>query len=70
MNLEDHLGEIVRKAREAANVSSTAAAQAAGLSEAELLSLEQSGCLGKRLQWNPGQRLGVDRRQEWKWTFF
>jgi len=48
MNLEDHLGEIVRKAREAANVSSTAAAQAAGLSEAELLSLEQSGCLGKR----------------------
>jgi glyoxylase-like metal-dependent hydrolase (beta-lactamase superfamily II) len=43
MTLEDHLGDIVRKARQAANVSLEAAAQAAGLSPAELTALEVSG---------------------------
>jgi hydroxyacylglutathione hydrolase len=43
MNLEDHLGDIVRKARTMSNVSAAAAARAAGLTEAELAVLEESG---------------------------
>ena len=43
MNLEDHLGDIIRKGRKAANVSAEAAAKAAGLTEAELGALEESG---------------------------
>lgn len=49
MNLEDHLGDIIRKGRKAANVSPDAAARAMGLSEAELAALEESGKFGKRL---------------------
>ncbi len=43
MMLEDHLGDIIRKARTAANVQVETAAQAAGISAAELQALEQSG---------------------------
>jgi glyoxylase-like metal-dependent hydrolase (beta-lactamase superfamily II) len=43
MNLEDHLGDIIRKARGMSNVSSGATAKAAGLTEAELSALEESG---------------------------
>ncbi len=43
MNLEDHLGDIIRKARTAANVSGAVAASAAGVTEAELAALEDSG---------------------------
>lgn len=43
MNLEDHLGDIIRKGRKAANVSPDAAAKAAGLTEAELNALEETG---------------------------
>ena len=43
MNLEDHLGDIIRKARAMSNVSAEAAARAAGLTEAELAALEESG---------------------------
>jgi|ERR1044071_845789 glyoxylase-like metal-dependent hydrolase (beta-lactamase superfamily II) len=48
MNLEDHLGDIIRKARAMSNVSAAAAAQAAGLSEAELGALEESGQVKKQ----------------------
>ncbi|MCX6895866.1 MAG: MBL fold metallo-hydrolase, partial [Verrucomicrobia bacterium] len=48
MNLEDHLGDILRKARAMSNVPADAAAQAAGLSEAELAALEESGKFSKR----------------------
>src|SRR3990172_8204764 len=48
MNLEDHLGDIIRKGRAMSNVSAAAAARAAGLSEGELTALESSGLLGKR----------------------
>src|ERR1051325_7207981 len=48
MNLEDHLGDIIRKARGMSNVSAEAAAQAAGLTEAELASLEESGQIAKK----------------------
>lgn len=43
MELEDHLGDIVRKARTAAGISIEAAARAAGCSGDELESLERSG---------------------------
>lgn len=43
MNLEDHLGDIIRKGRKAANANAEAAAKAAGLSVAELEALEESG---------------------------
>jgi hydroxyacylglutathione hydrolase len=43
MNLEDHLGDIVRKARAMSGVPAATAAQAAGVSEGELAALEDSG---------------------------
>jgi hydroxyacylglutathione hydrolase len=43
MNLEDHLGDIIRKARMMSNVSSSAAATAAGVSETDLSAMEESG---------------------------
>jgi hydroxyacylglutathione hydrolase len=43
MNLEDHVGDVVAKARTAAGISTTAAASAAGLSEAEYQELEATG---------------------------
>ena len=48
MNLEDHLGDIVRKAREMAGISPEAAAQAAGLTASEYEALEQSGVSAKK----------------------
>ncbi|HUZ06480.1 MAG TPA: MBL fold metallo-hydrolase [Candidatus Paceibacterota bacterium] len=49
MNLEDHLGDIIRKARAMSNVSISTAANAAGISEAELSALEESGRLAKKM---------------------
>jgi glyoxylase-like metal-dependent hydrolase (beta-lactamase superfamily II) len=43
VNLEDHLGDIIRKARTMSNVSASAATAAAGISESELAALEESG---------------------------
>src|SRR5690242_9404297 len=43
MNLEDHFGDIIRKARGMANVPTGAAARAAGITEAELAALQDSG---------------------------
>ncbi|HEX5220916.1 MAG TPA: MBL fold metallo-hydrolase [Verrucomicrobiae bacterium] len=48
MNLEDHLGDIIRKARRMTNVPAAAAAKAARLTEAELSSLEDSGIFAKQ----------------------
>ncbi len=48
MNLEDHLGDVLRKARMMTKVSPADAAKAAGLTEAELAALEDSGLIGKR----------------------
>jgi glyoxylase-like metal-dependent hydrolase (beta-lactamase superfamily II) len=48
MNLEDHLGDIVRKARVMANVTVEAAANAAGLSASELAGLEETGASGRK----------------------
>ena len=43
MNLEDHLGDIIRKARSMSQTSPAVAARAAELSESELATLEESG---------------------------
>jgi hydroxyacylglutathione hydrolase len=43
MTLEDHLGDIVAKGRDASGVSAAVAAQAAGLSMAEYMVLEETG---------------------------
>ena len=43
MTLEDHLGDVIRKARKASGRSSADAARAAELSEAELSALEETG---------------------------
>ena len=43
MNLEDHAGDVIRKARMMTKVEPVAVAKAAGLTEAELSALEDSG---------------------------
>ena len=48
MTLEDHVGDIIRKARAMSSVSLEAAAKAAGLSVEELSALEDSGRVTKR----------------------
>jgi hydroxyacylglutathione hydrolase len=48
MNLEDHLGDIIRKSRGMNNISTSAAATAAGISESELTALEESGRIEKK----------------------
>jgi glyoxylase-like metal-dependent hydrolase (beta-lactamase superfamily II) len=52
MNLEDHLGDIIRKARAMAKVAPGAAARAAGLTETELAELEESGRVAKRVDYS------------------
>src|SRR5258708_5870353 len=47
LSLEDHLGDIIRKARAMTNISSEAAARAAGLTEPELAALEETGQTAK-----------------------
>ena len=49
MNLEDNLGDIISKARAMSGVSASAAALAAGVSEAELSALEQTGSATKKI---------------------
>jgi hydroxyacylglutathione hydrolase len=60
MNLEDHLGDIIRKARAMASVTPEEAARAAGLTEVELTALENSGQMIKNADLKTlGQRLGL-----------
>jgi hydroxyacylglutathione hydrolase len=64
MNLEDHLGDIVRKARMMSNVTAEKAAQAAGFSTGELAALEESGMLAKAADVaSLGQAIGLDGRK-------
>ena len=48
MTLEDHVGDIIRKARAGQGIASTPAAEAAGLSLGELALLESDGACGKQ----------------------
>lgn len=68
MNLEDHAGDVVRKARLSVNATPEAAAQAAGLTVAELGDFEANGkvskpvnyaALGKLLQLDGAKLEGV-----------
>jgi len=47
MNLEDNLGDIIRKARAMSRISLEDAARAAGVTEAELSTVEESGQVAK-----------------------
>jgi glyoxylase-like metal-dependent hydrolase (beta-lactamase superfamily II) len=49
MNLEDHPGDIIRKARTMTNVSTATAASAAGISESELAALEETGQCAQKI---------------------
>ena len=61
MNLEDHIGDIIRKARGMSGVSASAAAAAAGISEAELTALEESGQAAKKINCSAlGKILGLN----------
>lgn len=51
MNLEDHLGDIVRKARAMSGVPLNEAARAAGLTESEFQLLEDSGQAPRLVDW-------------------
>ena len=46
--MEDHVGDIIRKARLMSSVSAAVAARAAGLTEMELAALEESGQITKK----------------------
>lgn len=70
MNLEDHLGDIIRKARAMRGVSLGAAAHAAGFNESELGELEDSGrsprdmnfaALAPLVGLEPGKLAGIDK---------
>lgn len=50
MTLEDHLGDIIRKAREAAKVAPKDAAAAAGITAEELAQVEESGISKRPLE--------------------
>lgn len=49
MQLEDHLGDIIRKARTMSSVSAASAARIAGLTDSELAALEDSGQCAKEI---------------------
>ena len=64
MNLEDHLGDIIRKARNMGNVSAAAAATAAGISENELAALEATGNFSGKINFPAlGKVLGLDPKK-------
>jgi len=52
MNLEDHLGDIIRKAATMSNVPAAKAAAAAGLSENEFAALEETGQSAKKVNFH------------------
>ena len=61
VNLEDHLGDIIRKARKMNNVSVSTAANAAEISESELSGLEATGQLAKKINFAAlGKVLGLN----------
>jgi hydroxyacylglutathione hydrolase len=61
MNLEDHIGDIIRKARAMANVPVETAARAAGLTAAELSAIEESGQSLPKVDFTGlGRVLGLD----------
>jgi hydroxyacylglutathione hydrolase len=61
MNLEDHLGDILQKARNSAGISASTAAKAAGVTPAEFETLEQTGVTHRSLNYDAlGSMLGLN----------
>jgi glyoxylase-like metal-dependent hydrolase (beta-lactamase superfamily II) len=61
MQLEDHLGDILRKGREAKGISSATAAQAAGLGKEAYSALEETGRFSGHLHFSAlGSALGLN----------
>jgi glyoxylase-like metal-dependent hydrolase (beta-lactamase superfamily II) len=61
MNLEDHLGDIIRKGRMMSSVSSADAARAAGISETDLKLIEETGTFKGAVNFEKlGPALGLD----------
>jgi glyoxylase-like metal-dependent hydrolase (beta-lactamase superfamily II) len=61
MNLEDHVGDVIRKGRLASGATPTVAAQAAGLTETQLTALEETGRVVAPVRWQDlGQALGLN----------
>jgi hydroxyacylglutathione hydrolase len=64
MTLEDHVGDIVRKARESAKVSAESAAQMAGLSGSDLAALEETGKVAREANLEAlASGIGLDGRK-------
>ena len=64
MNLEDHVGDVIRKARGMSKISPEAAAQAAGVSPAQLAAIEESGKVAGKINFlELGELLGLDGRK-------
>lgn len=60
MNLEDHIGDVIHKARAMSNVPAAAAAAAAGISENELSMLEETGKVAAKINFPAlGKSLGL-----------
>jgi glyoxylase-like metal-dependent hydrolase (beta-lactamase superfamily II) len=61
MTLQDHLGEIIRKGRQAGGGAAQAAARAAGLTETDFNALEETGRVAGQVNFQGlGQALGID----------
>jgi glyoxylase-like metal-dependent hydrolase (beta-lactamase superfamily II) len=61
MNLEDHLGDIVRKARQMTHTEPDAAAVAGGISSTQLSELESTGRIPAGISWTAlGAKLNLD----------
>jgi len=61
MTLEDHLGDIIRKGRQAAGVGAEAAAQGAGLTAPEFEALEETGVPPRGVNYKSlGQVIGLN----------
>ncbi|HTL58390.1 MAG TPA: MBL fold metallo-hydrolase [Candidatus Limnocylindrales bacterium] len=61
MNLEDHVGDVIRKARAMSKVSPEAAAVAAGIPPADLAAIEDSGKVTGKLDFNAlAELIGLD----------
>jgi hydroxyacylglutathione hydrolase len=59
--LEDHLGDIIRKGRQASGATAQAAAQAAGLSESDFNALEETGRAAATIKFaSLGQAIGLN----------
>lgn len=61
MNLEDHVGDVIAKARLHAGIDAAEAAAAAGIAANELAALEDSGTVAAGINWRTlATRLGLD----------